>query len=58
LLGAARERIPGAARLAVLELADAYEAAGNQVYRLSEALSGALGVQSRPSRPSREAAGA
>jgi hypothetical protein len=58
LLGAARERIPGAARLAVLELADAYEAAGNQVYRLSEALSGSLGVQSRPSRPSREAAGA
>lgn len=55
LLGAARERTPGAARLAVLELADAYEAAGNQVYRLSEALGSALSVPSRPSRPSRAA---
>lgn len=58
LLGAAREHTPGAARLAVLELADAYEAAGNQIYRLTEALSGAFGFSSRPSRPSREAAGA
>jgi len=36
----AGERAPGAVRihLAVLELVDAYEAAGNQVYRLAEAL--------------------
>jgi hypothetical protein len=59
LLVAARDRAPAAGRLAVLELADAYEAAGNQVYRLSEALGGTAGLASRPSNPpSREAAGA
>lgn len=60
LLVAARDRAPAPGRLAVLELADAYEAAGNQVYRLAEALGGTAGLASRPSSPSpaREAAGA
>jgi hypothetical protein len=59
LLVAARDRAPAAGRLAVLELADAYEAAGNQAYRLAEALGGTAGLASRPSNPPpREAAGA
>jgi hypothetical protein len=59
LLVTARNGAPAPGRLAVLELADAYEAAGNQVYRLAEALGGTAGLASRPSSPPpREAAGA